>query len=69
MRTGTPSQILAEAIIGERLDLWVAQCRGAGMSWQAIAAELKERTLGRVDVNRETIRTWYRELDFEGAVQ
>lgn len=62
----TPTQLLAETLLCEPLDQWVFERRGAGLSWRSIAQELRTCTEGKVAVNRETLRSWYREA--EGAV-
>lgn len=56
----TPTQLLAETLLAEPLDAWVTSRRDQGLSWRAIATELKFCTDGKVAVNRETLRGWYR---------
>lgn len=63
--TMTPTQRLAEALLGQSLDQWVGARRARGLSWKSIAADLAVTTDGAVDVNRETLRVWFREPDEE----
>lgn len=57
----TPSQALAEFLLGRSLSEYVAEKRSARpqWSWQLIASQLTEDTAGRVNVTRETLRQWY----------
>lgn len=57
----TPTQRLAATLLGESLALWVATRRGQGKSWKTIADDLSVSTDGQVNVNRETLRAWYRQ--------
>lgn len=55
----TPRQALASTLIGEDVVTWAARRRSDGEpSWRSIAAELAERTAGRVNVTGEVIRRW-----------
>ena len=42
---------------------WLADQRDAGYSYDAIAARLKERTEGIVDVSYRTVMRWLEEYD------
>jgi hypothetical protein len=57
---GTQMWRLAEHLLGEPLQPWVAARRDRGESWQRIAAELHEASGGVLDINRETLRIWFR---------
>lgn len=56
----TPTQRLAETLLGQSLDEWIMARRARGLSWKSIAADLAVTTDGQVDLNRETLRVWYR---------
>lgn len=55
----TPTQRLAEVLLGQPLADYVADKRDDGKSWQQIASRLNHDTSGVVDVSRETLRQWY----------
>lgn len=57
----TPSQALAEVVLGRPLSEYVAEKRSARpqWSWQLISEQLTADTDGRVTVTRETLRQWY----------
>lgn len=55
----TPTQRLAATLLGQSLDEWIVARRQRGLSWGSIAADLAVTTNGIVDLNRETLRTWY----------
>lgn len=58
-----PAQRLAEVLLGQPLDQWVAERRAVGMSWRTISADLAVSTQHQLKINRETLRNWYREPD------
>ena len=51
----TPTQRLAGMLLGEPVDDWIARQRAEGKGWRTIAADLRERTNGQVDVSHEKI--------------
>ena len=56
----TPTQRLADALLPEGLDRFVADRRlGAARSWRLIAIDLRDATSGQVDVTPESLRFWY----------
>ncbi len=60
--TLTPSQRLAEKVLGRPLAEYVIEKRAQERpkwSWQDIAAQLNDDTSGEVSVNAETLRQWY----------
>lgn len=59
----TATQQLAEVHLGEPLRDWVVARRRQGLSWKSVAAELRIATNDRVQLNRETLRVWYRSDD------
>lgn len=50
-------------LLGYPFDDWLLDQRDGGYSWDAIAARLKERTDGVVDVSYRTIQRWATEAD------
>lgn len=58
---GTPTQRLAERILGRPLAEYVTEKRNARpqWSWRLIAEQLAEDTHGEVVVTRESLRNWY----------
>lgn len=61
--TPTATQQLAEVVLGEPLQDWVVARRQRGLSWKSVAAELAVTTNDQVQLNRETLRVWYRDVD------
>jgi hypothetical protein len=59
----TRTRQLVEVLLGEPLEGWVVARRAHGLSWKAITAELAEATDGQCDLNRETLRAWFAEVD------
>jgi hypothetical protein len=59
----TPAQQEAERLLQEPLKEFVVSRRVEGLSWNAITAELAERTNGQCNLHSETIRTWFAEVD------
>jgi hypothetical protein len=59
MRSGTPTQQLAELILGASLEDFIRGRRNAGIAWRFIARDLYEATDHKVDVTYETLRAWY----------
>ena len=54
----TPTEQLAEMILGEPVRDWIEKRRARGTSWRFIARDLYESTSGRIDVTHETLRNW-----------
>jgi hypothetical protein len=52
-----------EALLGQPLQDWVIARRAAGRTWKSIATDLAEVTEGQCDLNKETLRAWYAEVD------
>jgi hypothetical protein len=63
IRTQTTLQRLAEHMLGMSLHDWIAAQRAEGLSWQRVASELSEATNGVIEINRETLRGWFRDAD------
>lgn len=57
----TPSQRLAEVVLGRSLTEYVSTKRAAvpRWSWRMIADQLAEDTTGQVTVSGEILRVWY----------
>lgn len=49
---------LADVLLAEGLEVFVATRRAAGQSWRRIARDLYEETNHEVDVAQETLRSW-----------
>lgn len=60
MSSETPMQRLAEAVLGESLELFVLS-RRPDRSWRLIARDLYEATKGEIDVTPMTLATWFAE--------
>ena len=58
----TPTQRLADALLPDGLDAFVAARRPAE-SWRRIALELRDETANAVDVTPESLRSWYAQLE------
>lgn len=56
MPTGTPTQQLANHLLGGTLEQFVKE-RRPGRAWRLIARDLYEAT--GIDVTYETLRAWY----------
>lgn len=56
---GTPTQKLANTLLGHPLGEWVAIRRLLGHSWRRIASDLETSTNRQVVVSKETLRLWY----------
>lgn len=65
----TPSQLLADEVLGRPLEEYVSEKRQARprWSWELIADQLRDDTAGKVDVTRETLRGWFSEAPTEAA--
>lgn len=61
----SPTRKLAEHLIGEPLDQYVASKRSARprWSWRLIADQIAADTAGRVNVSSETLRQWFNVKD------
>ena len=57
----TPTQELATLLLGEPVDAWVRARRVGGASWRDIAADLRDRTNGRINVTHQTLVNWTEE--------
>lgn len=60
--TLTPSQRLAEKVLGRSLAEYVAEKRSQERprwSWQDIADQIRDDTNGEIFINPETLRLWY----------
>lgn len=57
----TPSQTLAEYVLGRSLEEYVTEKRQARprWPWRMIAEQLAEDTDGKVNVTHEALRSWY----------
>ena len=49
-----------EHLLGESPKKFIRRLRAQGKSWAAIAEVIAEDTNGAVNLNRETVRVWYR---------
>jgi len=54
----TPTKRLAELLLGQSVESWIATKRDAGRSWRQIADDLSEQTNGQVTVSHEAVRLW-----------
>ena len=54
----TPTQQLAEMILGEPIEAWIAKQRADGIAWRIVARNRYGATNGRIDVTHETLRNW-----------
>lgn len=54
----TPTQRLADLLLGRPLREYVDEKRAAGLSWRRISQALAADTEGSVDVTHETLRSW-----------
>ena len=65
----TPSQRLAETLLGQPLAAYLSDKRNARpvWSWRLIAEQLAADTGGAVTVSHETVRAWAVQLDAEAA--
>lgn len=64
--TLTPSQRLAEKVLGRSLAEYVAEKRSQSRprwSWQDIADQIHDDTEGEIALNPETLRLWYTPVD------
>lgn len=57
----TPTRRLADALLSEPLDEFVASRRGQGKPWRLIARELWAATDGQIDITEVTLQNWYRQ--------
>jgi hypothetical protein len=57
----TPSQVLADHLLGRPLAEYVAEKRSARprWSWQLISEQIAADTDGKVAINRESLRSWF----------
>lgn len=62
MPNASPTQSLAETILGEPLEAWLTVRSEAGSSLRTIATELRRATGDKVDVTAETIRKWLKDF-------
>lgn len=66
MRSKTPTEQLADVLLGQPLQDYVLS-RRPERSWRLIARDVYTATNGRIDVTHETLRGWYSELDLRRA--
>jgi hypothetical protein len=63
MMTGMPDRSptarLADHLLTEGLEAFVAGARASGRSWRWIARELGRRTDWVIDITHETVRSWF----------
>lgn len=61
----TPTQRLAEVVLGRPLDQYVAEKRQSRprWSWSLIAEQLADDTSGQVTVSAEILRVWFGEAE------
>lgn len=59
----TPTQRLADILLGEPVESWVAQRRNEGKSWRRISNELRDETKGDIDVAPPTLISWATEAE------
>lgn len=55
----TATQKLATHLIGQDVQVFIAERRAKKRAWRFIARDLYEATDGAVDVAHETLRQWY----------
>lgn len=60
MPAGTPTQRLADHLLGEPLEEFV-RARRPGRSWRLIARDIYEATNGDIDVTPITLASWFTE--------
>lgn len=58
MPSETPTQRLATVLLDTPVSPWVRRRRRQGMSWRAIAIELRDATNGQVDVSPQALINW-----------
>ena len=56
----TAAKRLADLLLGEPVETWIAQRREKKVAYRLIARELFEATDGEIDVTDNTIRNWLR---------
>lgn len=59
----TPTRRLADKLLPEGVDAFIATRRDGEQSWRRIALDLRDATRGEVDVTPETIRNWATRAD------
>lgn len=57
--------MLADEILGEPVEDWLARRRKAGHSWQQIRDEMREATDRRISVTPNSLRVWLEERPTE----
>ncbi len=67
MNLPTPTQRLADVLLGRSVADYVAERRDAGRSWRLVARDLYKATNGAVDVTHETLRGWYARRQSDAA--
>jgi hypothetical protein len=58
MASATPTRLLADKLIPDGVDQFIAQRRDQRKSWRRIALDLRDQTSGVIDVTPETVRKW-----------
>jgi len=59
----TPTQRLAQTLLGQDLRTWVLARRAERKSWRIIARDLRDATDGSIDVTDRTLLNWYGDDD------
>jgi hypothetical protein len=57
VKAETPKQRLASLLLGQAVAPWI-RARRPDTSWRLIAAELREKTQGEIDVPPQTLINW-----------
>lgn len=66
----TPTQRLADHLLGESAETWIKAKRDAGLSWRRVSLVLRDETDGQIDVTPTTLISWFDEdhlLQRDGA--
>lgn len=54
----TPSMRLADILLDEPVDRWIAEQRASGLSWRRIAFALRDATDGQLEISDQTLISW-----------
>jgi hypothetical protein len=66
MSNGTPTQRLADILLGQPLEAFVRE-RRPDRSWRLIARDIYEATKGEIDVTPVTLSNWYADEPIQAA--